>query len=103
MVFVVLFGGMFMLMGGIFALVAGILVVFNLYYVAQRLKLLAKFERMTFHAYKQAHPEHVSPRGVSCFSCGGGRVQARGLMNHTYHREHFCPLCGTTLYYSPEA
>lgn len=81
------------------------LLVFALIFVAigaintrYRRKLLAQ----NFAWYRAQHPSLVSPHGVICHSCGGKRVHVRGLMRRTYIREHFCTLCGTTLYYSPE-
>ena len=52
--------------------------------------------------YKTEHSGCLKNGKVSCYTCGGTRIHARGLMNHTYTREHFCTQCGTTLYYSPE-
>ncbi|KLR58080.1 hypothetical protein OX89_08970 [Diaphorobacter sp. J5-51] len=66
------------------------------------LRKLIKFRSKSFAWYKAEHANHVSKNGVSCFSCGSSRIHARALMNHTYHREHFCSQCGKTLYYSPE-
>jgi hypothetical protein len=67
-----------------------------------RLKQISKFESMTYERYKTDHPEHVRANQVTCFVCGNRRINVRGLMNRTFHREHFCTQCGKTLYYSPE-
>lgn len=61
-----------------------------------------KFSKKTYLQYREDHPECVNNNKVSCFKCGSDRIHVRGLMNHTYHREHLCTQCGTTLYYSPE-
>lgn len=66
------------------------------------IKQRALFKTKTFAWYKVEHADHVKKGSISCFSCGGTRVHVRALMNHTYHREHFCTQCGKTLYYSPE-
>src|SRR6476469_9122474 len=58
---------------------------------------LVRFRTMTFEAYRRDHPENARGGRVSCFHCGGKRVQVRGLLNHTYHREHLCVQCGETL------
>lgn len=100
---IVLFCGAFMLLGGFFAVVAAVIGASALFQAFSRLRLLSRFSKMTYTAYKQEHPEHVTRHGVTCHSCGAGRVHVRGLMNHTYRREHFCSQCGPTLYYSPEA
>lgn len=55
-----------------------------------------------FDKYKVDHPDCISGGKVKCYTCGSQRVHARGLMNRTFTREHFCTQCGTTLYYSPE-
>lgn len=67
-----------------------------------RLKQITRFEKMTYHWYCAQYPQQVQQHKVSCFSCGSPRIQVRALLNRTYHREHFCAQCGTTLYYSPE-
>jgi hypothetical protein len=55
-----------------------------------------------FEWFKAAHPAQVRGSSVFCPGCGGNRIHARGLMQRTYMREHFCTTCGKTLYYSPE-
>lgn len=62
------------------------------------IKQRALFKTKTFAWYKTEHANHVTKNGVSCFSCNGSRIHVRALMNHTYHREHFCTQCGKTLY-----
>ncbi|WP_221799964.1 hypothetical protein [Oceanobacter mangrovi] len=72
----------------------------------KRIKRFEKLERdfrlKTFDWYKRTYPHLITNGEIQCFGCGGGKLQVRALMQHTYHREHFCPQCGTTLYYSPE-
>lgn len=63
---------------------------------------ISKFQTQTYEWYRAQNPSHAHGGGVSCKKCGGTRIHARGLMQHTYTREHFCTQCGTTLYYSPE-
>jgi predicted membrane protein len=74
----------------------------GLYIMITQLRQLSRFETMTYTWYKNTHPEQVKGNKVSCFSCGNSHVKVRHLMNQTFHREHFCPQCGTALYYSPE-
>lgn len=74
----------------------------GVYVMRTQLQLLSRFEKNTYSRYKDDHPEHVRGNRVSCCECGSSRISARGLMNHTYHREHYCMECGKTLYYSPE-
>lgn len=61
-----------------------------------------KFSTKTYLRYRTEHPDCVKGNKVACLQCGSDRIHVRGLMNHTYHREHLCTQCGTTLYYSPE-
>jgi hypothetical protein len=62
-----------------------------------------KFENRSFEWYRRKHPELCGSNGrVSCKNCNGKQIRARGLMQHSYTREHFCGVCGTTLYYTPE-
>jgi uncharacterized paraquat-inducible protein A len=86
--FAVPFGGAFLLIG------TGVLVT--------RYRQLTRFQTMTYDWYRTTHPTHVQGNRLSCFSCGATRINARALMNRTFHREHFCVQCGTALYYSPE-
>jgi hypothetical protein len=58
--------------------------------------------QQNFRWFAERHPQCVTQGRVSCSHCGGSRINARGLMRHTYMREHFCVTCGQTLYYSPE-
>jgi hypothetical protein len=74
-----------------------------LYIQVPRLRMIAKFQKKTYQWYKATHPLNVDGNRVTCFSCGSGHINVRSLMNHTYHRDHFCAQCGTTLYFSPEA
>lgn len=55
-----------------------------------------------FHWFAGRHPDCLQPGRVACPCCGGSRINARGLMQQTYMREHFCVTCGHTLYYSRE-
>lgn len=62
-----------------------------------------KWEKKNFAWYKRKHPDFCDTNGrVACASCNGRHIRVRGLMQHSYTREHFCAACGTTLYYSPE-
>jgi len=64
---------------------------------------LRRFEAQSFAWYKTTYADRCAPNGrVSCKDCGSHQIRVRGLMQHTYTREHFCGRCGTTLYYSPE-
>lgn len=63
---------------------------------------ISRFQTMTYQWYCQTYPMHAQSGRLSCFACGGTKVHVRGLMNQTYHREHFCQQCGKTLYFSPE-
>ena len=67
-----------------------------------KVRQLSRFQKMNYSWYKQTYPEQVAGHQVSCFVCGNNRIQVRALLQQTYHREHFCPQCGKTLYYSPE-
>jgi len=67
-----------------------------------RFRQLTRFQTMTYDWYRTTYPANVQPNRVSCFSCGATRINARALMNRTFHREHFCVQCGKALYYSPE-
>lgn len=113
--FIVLFCSLFMAVGAValfgtlrsgfnlFGLVWGGMFFFiPLFIMVTRFRQLSRFQKMTYHWYRQTHPEHAKDQGVSCFACGHHRVQVRALLNRTYHREHFCAQCGKTLYYSPE-
>ncbi len=55
-----------------------------------------------FEWYKATYPEHVSPKGVSCFKCKRNKIALRRLLNRTFSQSHTCVTCGTTLYYSHE-
>lgn len=64
---------------------------------------IRKFEQQDFSWFRQRHPNSCDGNGqLSCPSCQGNRIRVRGLMRHSYTREHFCEVCGRTLYYSPE-
>lgn len=63
---------------------------------------LNRFEKRNFEWYKRTYPESCERRRVACTSCEGTHIRVRGLMQHSYTREHFCGTCGKTLYYSPE-
>ncbi|HEY0707118.1 MAG TPA: hypothetical protein VGG33_09980 [Polyangia bacterium] len=82
------FGGVFVLIG------TGVLIT--------RYRQITRFQTMTYDWYRTTHPANVQGNRLSCFSCGATRINARALMNRTFHREHFCVQCGTALYYSPE-
>ncbi len=88
--------------GVVFSTISISIMVLGLKAINIRLAQLEKFSTHTFDSYKNKHPNLVKHDSVECFSCGGKRISARALLNKTYHREHFCTKCGTTLYYSPE-
>lgn len=67
-----------------------------------RYRKFTRFAKQTYDWYKQQYPELLTDQGARCYSCKSSSVRVRGLMNHTYTREHFCARCGATLYYSPE-
>jgi hypothetical protein len=81
--------------GGIFLLVGTTVLV-------TRFRQLTRFQTMTYDWYRRTYPASVQTNRVTCFSCGASRINARALMNRTFHREHFCVQCGKALYYSPE-
>lgn len=111
----VLLGSIFMVVGG-GMVVVNFMAGFNLFLIAMgtlfflaglfsmifKLRQLSRFQKMTYLWYKKTYPAQVSGHQVSCFECGNSRIQVRALLRQTYHREHFCPQCGKTLYYSPE-
>lgn len=64
---------------------------------------VTKFQTQTYAWYRETYPKHAHTDGsVSCKNCGGRRIHIRGLLQHTYTREHVCGQCGTRLFYSPE-
>lgn len=67
-----------------------------------RIRLMERIENLTYDVYIRNNPHQHRHGSVTCNRCGSHKISARGLMQHTYHREHFCTQCGTTLYYSPE-
>jgi len=79
-----------------------IFVIAGLVNMVTSVRRINKFQKKTYQWYKSTHPLNIDGNRVTCFSCGGGRIHVRSLMNHTYHRDHFCGDCGTTLYFSPE-
>lgn len=83
----------------ILCLFVAVVVCVNYFY---KLNLNAQRLENNFDKYKADHPDCVFGGRVKCYECGSQRVNARGLMNQTYTREHFCVQCGKTLYYSPE-
>jgi hypothetical protein len=80
--------GLALIAPGSFAMISGVRRIF-------------RFQR-DFKWYRKTHPSKFVGGRVTCYSCGGDRINARSLMRGMYHREHFCTQCGTTLYYSPE-
>ena len=63
---------------------------------------ITHYQTQTYNWYREQNPRHVHSNGVSCKGCGGRHIHARGLMQHSYTRVHYCTQCGTNLYYSPE-
>lgn len=90
-------GGRTVLLGILFvALIVGLSVGVYMWRRAHR------FQTQTFGWYRAQHPNLVSHNSVRCSECNGSHIRVRGLMQHSYTREHFCAHCGTTLYYSAE-
>ncbi len=58
--------------------------------------------QQNFQSFTRQYPQCVQQGRVICPHCNGSRINARGLMQRTFMREHFCVTCGQTLYYSPE-
>lgn len=63
---------------------------------------ITHYQTQTYNWYREQNPSHVHGNGISCKGCGGRHIHARGLMQHSYTRVHYCTQCGTNLYYSPE-
>lgn len=76
--------------------------VMGTYVMLTGVRRINRFQKKTYLWYKATYPLNVDGNRVTCFSCGSGRINVRSLMNHTYHRDHFCTQCGTSLYFSPE-
>jgi hypothetical protein len=86
--------------GGFLILIGGVMCASGVY----SYRRIARFEEQDFAWYKQTYPQFSSTNGrVRCRECKSSLLRVRGLMQHTYTREHFCGQCGTTLYFSPEA
>lgn len=112
----VVLGSLMMIFSGLFVVYVLLVNVINSWYmlissfvfliglsvVWGQVRLKNKFAAKTFEKYKRDNPKCFSGRKVSCNNCGGSRIIVRGLLNHTYHREHFCSQCGKVLYYTPE-
>lgn len=77
-----------------------------LWFVLRRISALQTrqyvFETMTYDWYRNTYPKSMKGNRISCHHCGSTRVSTNRVMNQTYMRQHFCPQCGTTLYFSPE-
>lgn len=52
---------------------------------------VSTFESQNYDWYRRRYPSLVSANRVLCFNCKGSQVRVRGLMNHTYTREHESP------------
>ena len=89
------------------AMIVTLISLLILWFVLRRISALQTrqyvFETMTYDWYRKTYPENMKGNRISCHHCGGMRVATHRVMNQTYMREHFCPQCGTTLYFSPEA
>jgi|GEM_PF-1618146 hypothetical protein len=62
-----------------------------------------RFKRMraqSFDWYAQTYPQHIQDGQARCRECKNSRIHTRKVDNYSL-REHFCPNCGVTLYYSP--
>jgi hypothetical protein len=114
-IFIIAIGSIFVLIGAVMAypvddsdssvmltILGVIFVIAGLVNMVTSVRRINKFQKKTYQWYKATHPLNIDGNRVTCFSCGGGRIHVRSLMNHTYHRDHFCGDCGTTLYFSPE-
>lgn len=62
----------------------------------------SRMKRKDYAWYRAENPDCCTDGGTRCFACGASRISVRGLMRHTYMREHFCSTCGQTLFFSPE-
>lgn len=82
-------------------LVSGLSAAYLVEYL-RRDKMLRTFADMSYDNYKLRHPDNVRSNRITCFNCGGNRLNIRAMMDQLYHREHVCVQCGTTLYYTPE-
>lgn len=87
---------------GVGALLGAVFMSLGLFQMISGVRLINKFQKKTYLWYKATHPLNVDGNRVTCFSCGSPRINVRALMNRTYHRDHFCTQCGTSLYFSPE-
>ena len=65
-------------------------------------RTLGDMRAKDFNWYKTQYPNAQKNGHVTCWNCGGDRINVRHLMNRTYLRAHFCTQCGETLYYSNE-
>lgn len=92
----IVYGEDLTMLGGIMFFFVGLFIMIT------NLKQLSRFQRKTYEWYKKEHHQHFQGNNVSCYACGSPRINARALMNRTFHREHFCTQCGKTLYYSRE-
>jgi hypothetical protein len=70
--------------------------------IISRHRRMKELRSKNYHWYITTYPASVQGNSLRCFKCSGNRIHVRGLMGRTFHREHFCTKCGTTLYYSPE-
>jgi hypothetical protein len=59
-----------------------------------------KLRERDFMWYSKTYPNNVQKKFVICHKCNGERVHTRTTANNSSFREHFCPKCGETLYYS---
>ncbi len=84
------------------AVIISLIIALVLFLKWSRLHRISRMAKQNFDWYRRTHPELVTNNGVKCHSCGGNRIHARGLMQRTFLREHFCTQCGTALYYSRE-
>ncbi|KAI3593336.1 hypothetical protein D9X30_1646 (plasmid) [Cupriavidus sp. U2] len=73
--------------------------------IANYLGLLAYFLTRggppTLDKYAEAHPENVTPRGMSCYRCGSRSIRVWREQAFVKVRQyHICNHCGTSLYRS---
>lgn len=82
--------------------VGGIFIFSGMSIMRNKLRQLRLFETKTYSEYIKLNPQQIRNGRVACNRCQSSDVRTKALMNKTYHREHYCGLCGATLYYSPE-
>jgi len=91
-------------MGVLLVIIIVVFVVFGVVAaIIQQYQRLQKLREQDYQWYRERYPEAIKGSRVTCNSCGSDRITVRGLMQHTYLREHVCTQCGSALYYSRES